>query len=113
MIFALSRQKPMRGSSPPFSGISLATFVLKASIHGFSPDLSAGVNLGVKLPTGDFKFDPKIVDRDTQLGTGSTDILMGGFYRHHINLRAKLFWFAQTELDLPVLTKNIIVPGWS
>ena len=73
---------------------------------GFSPDLSAGVNLGVKLPTGDFKFDPKIVDRDTQLGTGSTDILMGGFYRHHINLRAKLFWFAQTELDLPVLTQE-------
>ena len=58
---------------------------------GFSPDLSAGVNLGVKLPTGDYKFDPKLVDRDTQLGTGSTDILMGGFYRHHVNLRAKLF----------------------
>jgi hypothetical protein len=78
---------------------------------GFSPDLSAGVNLGVKLPTGDFKFDPNIVDRDTQLGTGSTDILMGGFYRHHINLRAKLFWFAQTELDLPVLTQEHYRPG--
>ena len=78
---------------------------------GFSPDLSAGVNLGVKLPTGDFKFDPKIVDRDTQLGTGSTDILMGGFYRHHINLRAKLFWFVQTELDLPVLTQEHYRPG--
>ena len=78
---------------------------------GFSPDLSAGVNLGVKLPTGDFKFDPKIVDRDTQLGTGSTDILMGGFYRHHVNLRAKLFWFAQTELDLPVLTQEHYRPG--
>jgi hypothetical protein len=78
---------------------------------GFSPDLSAGVNLGVKLPTGDFKFDPNIVDRDTQLGTGSTDILVGGFYRHHINLRAKLFWFAQTELDLPVLTQQHYRPG--
>lgn len=78
---------------------------------GFSPDLSAGVDLGVKLPTGDFKFDPKIVDRDTQLGTGSTDILMGGFYRHHVNLRAKLFWFAQTELDLPVLTQEHYRPG--
>jgi hypothetical protein len=78
---------------------------------GFSADLSAGVNLGVKLPTGDFKFDPKIVDRDTQLGTGSTDILMGGFYRHHISLRAHLFWFAQTELDLPVLTQEHYRPG--
>jgi hypothetical protein len=78
---------------------------------GFSPDLSAGVNLGIKLPTGDYKFDSKLVDRDTQLGTGSTDILMGGFYRHHVNLRAKLFWFAQTELDLPVLTQEHYRPG--
>ena len=78
---------------------------------GFSPDLSVGVNLGVKLPTGDFKFDPKLVDRDTQLGTGSTDILLGGFYRHHVNLRAKIFWFAQTELDLPVLTQDHYRPG--
>ncbi len=78
---------------------------------GFSADLSAGVNLGVKLPTGSYKFDPKIVDRDTQLGTGSTDILMGGFYRHHISLRANLFWFAQTELDLPVLTQEHYRPG--
>jgi hypothetical protein len=78
---------------------------------GFSPDLSAGVNLGIKLSTGDYKFDPKLVDRDTQLGTGSTDILMGGFYRHHVSLRAKLFWFAQTELDLPVLTQEHYRPG--
>ena len=78
---------------------------------GFSADLSAGVNLGVKLPTGDYKFNPEIVDRDTQLGTGSTDILMGGFYRHHVSLRAKLFWFAQTELDLPVLTQEHYRPG--
>lgn len=78
---------------------------------GFSPDLSAGVNLGVKLPTGDYKFDSKVVDRDTQLGTGSTDVLMGGFYRHHVNLKARLFWFAQTELDLPVLTQEHYRPG--
>jgi hypothetical protein len=78
---------------------------------GFSPDLSAGVNLGVKLPTGDYKFDPNLVDRDTQLGTGSTDILVGGFYRHHVSLRAKLFWFAQTELDWPVLTQEHYRPG--
>ena len=84
---------------------------LEGLYTGFSADLSAGVNLGVKLPTGDYKFDPEVVDRDTQLGTGSTDILMGGFYRHHMNLRAKLFWFAQTELDVPVLTQEHYRPG--
>ncbi|MGH8092584.1 MAG: hypothetical protein ACREIF_03825 [Chthoniobacterales bacterium] len=86
---------------------------LEGLYTGFSADLSAGVNLGVKLPTGDFKFDPNVVDRDTELGTGSTDILMGGFYRHHISLRAKLFWFGQTELDLPVLTQDHYRPGLS
>lgn len=84
---------------------------LEGLYTGFSADLSAGVNLGVKLPTGDYKFDSKVVDRDTQLGTGSTDLLVGGFYRHHVNLRAKLFWFAQTELDLPVLTQEHYRPG--
>jgi hypothetical protein len=84
---------------------------LEGLYTGFSPDLSAGVNLGVKLPTGDYTYHSKFVDRDTQLGTGSTDILMGGFYRHHVNLRAKLFWFAQTELDLPVLTQEHYKPG--
>ena len=84
---------------------------LTALYTGFSPDLSAGVNFGVKLPTGDYSFDSKVVDRDTQLGTGSTDILIGGFYRHHINLHAHLFWFAQTEFDLPVLTQEHYRPG--
>lgn len=84
---------------------------LEGLYTGFSPDLSAGVSLGVKLPTGDYSFDSKVVDRDTQLGTGSTDVLIGGFYRHHINLRARLFWFAQTELDWPVLTQEHYRPG--
>jgi hypothetical protein len=84
---------------------------LEGVYTGFSADLSAGVNLGVKLPTGDYKFDSKIVDRDTQLGTGSTDILIGGFYRHHVSRRARLYWFAQTELDLPVLTQDHYRPG--
>jgi len=78
---------------------------------GFFPDLSAGVNLGLKLPTGSYTFDPHIVDRDTQLGTGSTDILLGGFYRNSLTKDGKWDWFAQTELDLPVLTQDHYRPG--
>jgi hypothetical protein len=84
---------------------------LEGLYTGFSPDLSAGVDFGVKLPTGDFKFDPNVVDRDTQLGSGSTDLLLGGFYRHHISRRAKLFWFAQTQLDVPILVQDDYRPG--
>src|ERR1700688_2002253 len=78
---------------------------------GFFPDLSAGVSLGLKLPTGSHTFDSDIVDRDTQLGTGSIDILMGGFYRNSLTKDGKWDWFAQAELDLPVLTQDDYRPG--
>jgi len=78
---------------------------------GFSPDLSAGVTFGVKLPTGSYTFDPEVVDRDTQLGTGSTDLLLGGFYRNNLTKDFKWNWFAQAELDVPVLTQDQYRPG--
>lgn len=78
---------------------------------GFFPDLSAGVDLGVKLPTGSHTFDSRIVDRDTELGSGSTDILLGGFYRNSLTKDGKWDWFAQAELDLPVLTQVEYRPG--
>ena len=78
---------------------------------GFSADLSAGVTLGVKLPTGSFTFDPDVVDRDTQIGTGSTDILLGGFYRGNLTKDGKWDWFAQVQLDVPVLIQAEYRPG--
>jgi hypothetical protein len=84
---------------------------LEGIYTGLFPDLSAGVTLGVKLPTGDFKFDSDVVDRDTQLGTGSTDILLGGFYRGHVNGNYDWEWFTQLELDVPVLIQDAYRPG--
>jgi len=78
---------------------------------GFMPDLSAGVTFGLKLPTGSHAFDPDVVDRDTQLGTGSTDILLGGFYRDNLDRNQKWDWFAQLQLDLPVLIQDQYRPG--
>ena len=73
--------------------------------------MSAGVTLGLKLPTGDYKYDPEVVDRDTQLGTGSTDILFGGFYHRNLDQNHLWNWFAQAELDLPVLSQDQYCPG--
>jgi hypothetical protein len=78
---------------------------------GFFPDLSAGVTLGVKLPTGSHSFDPELVDRDTQIGTGSTDILLGGFYRGALTKDGKWAWFAQMQLDVPTLIQDEYRPG--
>jgi hypothetical protein len=84
---------------------------LEGIYTGFFADQSAGVTLGVKLPTGDFNFDPEVVDRDSQLGTGSTDILLGGYYRGNITKDEKWDWFAQALLDVPVLIQDQYRPG--
>jgi hypothetical protein len=84
---------------------------LEGIYTGFFADLSAGVTFGLKLPTGDFNVDPNLVDRDTQIGTGSTDVLLGGFYRGNITQDEKWDWFAQAELDVPTLIKDQYRPG--
>jgi hypothetical protein len=84
---------------------------LEGIYTGFFADQSAGVNFGLKLPTGSHTEDPDLVDRDTQIGTGSTDILLGGFYRGNITQDEKWDWFAQTLLDVPTLIQDQYRPG--
>jgi hypothetical protein len=89
---------------------------LEGLYTGFFPDMSAGVTFGLKLPTGDFTHDDatptSLLDRDTELGSGSTDLLLGGFYRHTLNSVAHgLYWFAQAQLDVPMLIQGGYRPG--
>jgi hypothetical protein len=84
---------------------------LEGIYTGFFGDLSAGVTFGLKLPTGSYTEDPDLVDRDTQIGTGSTDILLGGYYRGNITADEKWDWFAQLQLDVPALTQAGYRPG--
>jgi hypothetical protein len=78
---------------------------------GFFSDLSAGVTFGLKLPTGSYTFDPQLVDRDTQIGTGSTDVLLGGYYRGHLDRNYIWDWFSQFLLDVPTLIQGEYRPG--
>ena len=80
---------------------------------GFFADLSAGVTFGVKLPTGDWTFNNAFgdVDRDSEIGTGSTDVLLGGFYRGNLDRNQKWDWFGQLQLDVPVLIQAEYRPG--
>ena len=85
---------------------------LEGIYTGFFADQSAGVTFGLKLPTGDFTLlIPDVVDRDTQIGTGSTDILLGGFYRGNITKDEKWDWFAQGLLDVPIADSRPISSG--
>ena len=86
---------------------------VKAIYTGFAEDLSTGLTLGFKLPTGDFSRSGGAVDidRDTQIGSGSTDILLGGFHRANFTRDNLWTWFVQAELDVPVLTQAQYTPG--
>jgi hypothetical protein len=87
---------------------------LKAIYTGFAADLSSGLTLGLKLPTGSYNHTESLggIDRDTQIGSGSTDILLGGFHRGNLTADEKWDWFAQAEIDLPVLTQGDYRPGF-
>ena len=84
---------------------------LKALYTGFVPDMSYGVSLGVKLPTGDYTHAPDQVDRDSQVGTGSTDLLLGGFGRRALSDDGIWDGFAQLQVDVPVLEQDHYRPG--
>ena len=86
---------------------ALGDIRLKGIYSGFSADMSSGVTFGVKLPTGDYSF--KGFDRDTAIGSGSTDILLDAY--HMGNLTGRFNWFANGQLDQPVLITAGYRPG--
>jgi len=84
---------------------------LRAIYTGFSDDMSTGVTLGLKLPSGNYTFMPAIVDRDTQLGSGSTDLLIGAFHRGALTDDNNWGWFTLLQIDLPMFMRDDYWPG--
>ncbi|MCX8493269.1 MAG: hypothetical protein ORN23_03445 [Chthoniobacterales bacterium] len=82
---------------------------LNAIYTGLSKDQSTGINLGVKLPSGNWT-EPN-VERSVQVGTGSTDILFGFYHRHRITSDALWSWYSQAQLDAPVISQGGYTPG--
>jgi hypothetical protein len=80
---------------------------------GFSPDMSSGLTFGLKLPTGSYTTNNVWgdIDRDSQIGSGSTDILLGGFDRFNLDTDDGWSGFTQALLDVPVLTQAQYRPG--
>ena len=77
---------------------------------GFSGDMSSGVSFGLKLANGDWKVPG--FDRDTQIGTGSTDALLGGYHQFRIGaLGSNWSGFVQAIVDAPIVTQGGYRPG--
>ena len=100
------------GNAASLNWTGLGDLRLKAVYTGFSADLSSGLSLGVKLPTGSQDHTDPLgdIDRDTQIGSGSTDVLLGGFHRARFG-STHWNWFGQAELDVPFLKQGDYRPG--
>ncbi len=62
-----------------------------------------GINLGIKLPTGDFNLandEGKLAERSLQPGTGTTDAVAGFYFRQQLpGITSQ--WFAQAQYVKP------------
>ncbi|HKT54871.1 MAG TPA: hypothetical protein VJP88_10505, partial [Caulobacteraceae bacterium] len=83
---------------------------------GFAQDMSTGVGLGVKLPTGDDKgptgpLGGAEFDRDTLPGTGSTDLVVAGYHVGSFGKDTPFSYFLQARYQLAVATHDRYRPG--
>ena len=76
---------------------------------GFSPTMSTGLSLGLKLPTGDWTYSN--FDRDTSIGTGTTDLLLGGYHLGTLSIGNHLSWFAEALFQRAFNVREGYRPG--
>jgi hypothetical protein len=77
-----------------------------------SGEAGIGALFGVKLPTGDFKVDNEegeLAERSLQPGTGTTDVLLGAYYRASGSGHSA--WFAQVLWQSAVGEREDFRPG--
>lgn len=63
-----------------------------------------GINLGLKLPTGDFKVandEGELAERSLQPGTGTTDVIVGAYYHAQLP-EINSQWFTQLLFSKPL-----------
>ncbi|MGA7873981.1 MAG: hypothetical protein WCA22_24080 [Candidatus Binatus sp.] len=98
---------------------SIGDVRIQAMYTGLSEDMSTGLLMGVKPPSGQWTYPP--YDRDTQIGTGSTDLLMGAYHLGTfptklgtlpLTLMERPFnYFVQVNYDLPLWEQDQYTPG--
>ncbi len=92
-----------------FHHASLGDIRVKGIYAGFSDDMSTGITYGFKLPTGTYK-QPGF-DRDTQIGTGSTDWLLGAYHRGALTDDGKFDWFMNGQWQHAFTVASHYRPG--
>lgn len=100
---------PDTGNLASFNHGALGDIKLRAMYTGILSDMSLGLTFGLKLPTGDHTFSG--FDPDTEIGNGSTDLLLGAYRLGSLSASNLWQWFSEINLDQPILTQIGYIPG--
>jgi hypothetical protein len=95
---------------------ALGDLQLTGIYTGLADDLSTGLSVGVKLPTGDYTgptgpLGGAEFDRDSLPGTGSTDLMLGAYHVGNITPDGKLSYFVQGRYQFAVDIRGGYRPG--
>ncbi len=88
------------------SHTSFADMRILGMYTGISEDMSTGIEFGLKLPTGPFNLS--LMDRDTQIGTGTTDLLLGAYQMGQLG---DFGWYTQAMWQHPLDLREGYRPG--
>jgi hypothetical protein len=97
------------GELAGYSHSAIGDIRIKANYTGFSADMSSGLTMGVKLANGDDNYPH--FDADNQIGSGSTDLLLGGYHLGRLTDDNRWSYFLQAQWDQPVAHKADYRPG--
>ena len=89
------------GQIQSFNSKDIGDIEIMGTYTGFFKDMSTGIIVGVKLPSGTFTAPG--LDRDTQIGSGSTDLMLGAFHRGMLSGDNAWQYFTQAMLRQPFL----------
>jgi len=92
-----------------FNHTALGDIRLMGVYSGFSKTMTSGIIFGVKLPTGDFRYTG--FDRDTSIGSGSTDLLLGGYHMGKLDAIGDWTYYGQVLAQIPMAYQDGYRPG--
>jgi hypothetical protein len=97
------------GTLGTFDHSAIGDIRLKGIYTGFSADLSSGLTFGLKLPTGDSTYPH--FDPDVEIGSGSTDLLLGAYHLDSLVADNRWSWFVNAQWQEPLAHKASYRPG--
>ena len=107
--FTTAPNYPGPGPVDDFDHGALGDIKVMGMYTGFSSDMSTGIIFGIKLPTGDHTYQN--FDADTEIGTGSTDVILGAYHVGTFAQNDKWKWFAEATWECPIATTMGYRPG--